>query len=201
MPMRAIFAEIPTHLLDERRRRGVDRWDEMWEGVLHMPPAPSRDHQDFEHQLHAWLRQTWARPLGNRVHHQINLAMFGGWPDNYRIPDLLLLRPDRFHIDHNVYFEGAPTVAVEIHSPGDEAREKLEFFAELRSPEVWIIDRDSRLLELFTLQDDDYHREVASSSDWLLSRATGIEFRHVPPNKIGLRLASEPATYVELPCD
>ena len=32
-------------VLDDRRRRGADRWDEMWDGVLHMVPPPGSDHQ------------------------------------------------------------------------------------------------------------------------------------------------------------
>jgi Uma2 family endonuclease len=199
--MKAVFAAVPEYVLDERRRTGADRWDEMWEGILHMPPAPNRDHQDFEFDFQSWLKQTWARPRGNRVHHQINLAMFGGWPDDYRIPDLLLLTPDRFHIDHNEYFEGPPTVAVEIHSPGDEAYEKLEFYADLRVPEVWIIHRDTRVLELFLLRGDEYERQVVPTDRWLASPSTGIEFRHVLPNKIAVRIAGDEATRADLPLD
>ncbi len=199
--MKAVFATIPEYVLEERRRTGADRWDEMWEGTLHMPPAPNRDHQDFEFELQAWLKQVWARPRGCRVHHQINLAMFGRWPDDYRIPDLLLLTPDRFQIDHNEYFEGAPTVTVEIHSPGDEAYEKLEFYAGLDVPEVWIIDRDTRVLELFMLRGDEYDRHEATAERWLLSPATGIEFRHVPPNRIALRIAGDDTTRADLPQD
>ena len=28
--------DVPQALLDERRARGADRWDEMWDGELHM---------------------------------------------------------------------------------------------------------------------------------------------------------------------
>lgn len=31
-------------LLERRRRAGVDRLDEVWEGVRHMVPAPSIEH-------------------------------------------------------------------------------------------------------------------------------------------------------------
>lgn len=61
-----------------------------------------------------------ARPHGAKVYHQINLCPPGGWPDNYRIPDLVLLTPARFSIDRNAYFEGASDAVVEICSPGGE---------------------------------------------------------------------------------
>ena len=62
------------------------------------------------------------------------------------------LLPIVSHIDHDTYFEGAPTVVVEIRSPGDETMEKLPFYAKLGVPEVWIIDRDTRQPELYLLK-------------------------------------------------
>jgi len=37
------------------------------------------------------LRTHWVRPGRAKVYHNANLAPPGGWPDDYRIPDLLLL--------------------------------------------------------------------------------------------------------------
>src|SRR5215510_3999442 len=48
--MRLDMIEDP-HLLEQRRRMGGDRWDEEWEGVLHMVPAPLTRHQYFGGQL------------------------------------------------------------------------------------------------------------------------------------------------------
>ena len=39
--MRAVMLDVPESLLDERRRLGLDVFDEVWEGVLHMVPPPS----------------------------------------------------------------------------------------------------------------------------------------------------------------
>src|SRR5262245_38291646 len=118
--MRVVMPVALPEVVAMRQRTGADRWDEMWEGVLHMPPMPNRQHQDFEFDLEAYLRRHWARALGAKVYHGINLASPGGWPDDFRVPDLVLLTPERFAIDHNEYFEGAPDAVVEIHSPGDE---------------------------------------------------------------------------------
>jgi hypothetical protein len=38
-------------LLDRRRRLGQDLFDEVWEGVLHINPAPSGRHARIEAQL------------------------------------------------------------------------------------------------------------------------------------------------------
>jgi hypothetical protein len=36
--MKAIVLDFPKHWQEERRRTGASRWDEVWEGVLHIPP-------------------------------------------------------------------------------------------------------------------------------------------------------------------
>ena len=197
--MRAVLPSVPQHVLDARRRAGADRWDEMWNGVLHMPPMPNREHQNLEAQLERWLREFWAEPQGYRVFHGINVAAPGAWPHDYRVPDLVLLMPDRFHVDRNEYFDGAPTVAVEIHSEGDEAYEKLNFYARIGTPEVWIIDRDSRTPEVYVLQGGGYEPQGPDADGWLTSRATGIELRSEPPDKLALRIAGQPRTQGAVP--
>ena len=145
--MKAVLTGIVPEFVAWRKRTGTDKFDEMWEGVWHMC-RPSLSHQDILADIHAWLRSHWARPRGNRVSCQVNLAPPGGWPKNFRIPDLVLLTPDRFDINRDAYLEGAPTVVVEIRSPGDETMEKLPFYAQLGVPEVWVVDRTAKLPEL-----------------------------------------------------
>ena len=43
--VKAVLVEVPATLVEERRRTGADRWDELWEGELHMVPPPSGPHQ------------------------------------------------------------------------------------------------------------------------------------------------------------
>ena len=199
--MRAVMYEVPPDILAWRKRTGADRRDEMWEGVLHMAPSPNREHQDLEGTMETYLRLRWARPRGARVYHQINVCPPGGWPNNYRIPDLVLLTPARFAIDHNEYFEGAPDVVVELRSPGDESYEKLGFYASLGVPEVWIIQRDSKEPEIYTLQGNDYVLQPANTAGWVLSAVTGIELRAGVPGKLAMRLAGDESTREDLPED
>jgi len=199
--MKAVVADVPEMLLEWRARSGADQWDEMWEGVLHMPPVPNREHQDFEWALETWLRFHWARPQGNRVYHEINLSGQSDWRHDYRIPDLVLLTPARFDIDRNEYFHGPPEVVVEIHSPDDEAYEKLPFYAQLGVPEVWIIDRGAKTPEVFVLQAGVYEPQPHETSGWVTSPATGIEMRVEMGGKLGIRLAGHPATLALLPED
>jgi Uma2 family endonuclease len=199
--MRAVMPTLLPEVVALRKRTGADQYDEMWEGVLHMPPVPSRFHQDLEFSMESYLRIHWARPCGAKVYHQINLASVGGWPNSYRIPDLLLLKPERFAIDRNEYFEGAPNVVVEIHSPGDESYEKFSFYAELGVPEVWVIHRDTREPEIYTLRRGKYRKERPAANGWLRSRETGLELRAGKSGKLAIRLVGDESTRQDLPED
>ncbi len=200
--MRAVMCAVVPDVLAWRKETGADRYDEMWEGVLHMPPMPNRDHQDLEGAAEAWLRRYWAPLYRARVFHQINLAAIGGWPKrDYRIPDLVLLKPDRFRIDHNEYFEGAPNVVVEIHSPDDESYEKLSFYARLGVPEVWIIDRDTRVPEVYLLRRGRYRKQKVGARGWIRSPETGVELRAGKSGKLAIRLAGDDSTLEALPPD
>ncbi len=165
-----------------------------------MPPMPNRSQQELELALGAWLKTYWARPRSSKVYPPINLALPGRWPEDYRIPDLVLLMPDRFHIDRNEYFEGGPTVVVEIRSPGDESYEKLPFYAQLRVPEVWIIDRDTRQPQVFRLLDGDYASVPPDSDGWVLSSITAVRMR-AEHGKLAVSLVDDPVSAHLLPED
>lgn len=199
--MKGVMSIMPANWLEDRKRTGADRYDERWEGVLHMPPMPNREHQSLGGELEGWLRQFWARPLKAKVYHEINVAKPGGWPNDYRIPDLVLLTPQRFAIDLNEYFEGPPDVVVELHSPGDEAYEKLPWYAELGVPEVWIIHRDTKEPEIHALRRGRYRKQKPTTDGWLKSKATGVELCVGRPGKLAVRLGKDESTREELPED
>jgi Uma2 family endonuclease len=200
--MKAVMLDVPEHILEWRKRTGADQRDEVWDGVVHMPPMQNIEHQDFEGALEVYLRLRWARPRKAKVFHEVNLAAPGGWPNkNYRIPDLLLLTPERFHINQDDRFEGAPDVVVEIHSPGDESYEKLPFYAELGVPEVWIIDRDTKEPEVYLLKRGRYRKQRPTASGWVRSPATGVEMQPGRPGKLAVRMAGDDTTWEDLPED
>jgi Uma2 family endonuclease len=191
---------ILSEVLEWRKQTGADQWDEMWEGVLHMAPVPTNPHQDLAGDLLTYLKIHWARPRKAKVFHEVNLASIGGWPRDYRIPDLLLLSRDRFDIDRGEYFEGAPDAVVEIHSPDDEAYEKLPFYADLGVPEVEIIHRDTKVPEIHVLKRGRYRKKRAAGG-WVRSPGIGIEMRAGKKGKLAIRLAGNDATREDLPED
>lgn len=197
--MKAVMSEVPETVLAWRKRTGADIWDEMWEGVLHMPPMPTRSHQDFASELEGWLREHWGRPKGNRVHREVNVASVGGWPRDHRVPDLVLLTPDRLHIDCDEYLEGPPLVIVEIHSPGDETLEKLPFYAKLGVPEVWVIDRDTKTPKIYRLAGNEYELQRAAARGWVHSAAAGVSLRATARRRLAIQLTDDASTRRTVP--
>lgn len=134
--------EVPEALLAERKRLGHDRFDEMWEGVLHMVPPPSLGHQD----LASWLVATWrslAQAVGLRVTQDTGLFD----PQvadlsSYRQPDVAVWLPSH---SSERGIEGRAELVVEIRSPVDEPYEKLPFYERVGVREVLIIELDMTL--------------------------------------------------------
>jgi Uma2 family endonuclease len=132
--MRALLSDpAPAEfevLLERRRRWGADRRDEVWQGVLHVNPAPHGRHAKLQAQL-LRLLGVYADAAGLTALGDFNL----GHRDDYRIPDAGLLRPG----PDELYY---PTVAlaIEILSPGDETWDKLPFYAAHEIDELLIVD-------------------------------------------------------------
>jgi Uma2 family endonuclease len=198
--MRAVMPSVPPEILEWRKRTGAHQWDEMWNGVLHLMPAPNNEHQDLEGSLEAYLRLHWARPNRAKVYHNANLAPVGGWPDDYRIPDLLLLTRERFHLNRREYFEGAVDGVIEIHSPDDEAYDKLPFYEDLGVPEAWIIHRDTKEPAIYLLKNGRY-RKQRTVQGWVRSPLTGVELRASGSGKVLVRRIGDDSTRAELPED
>jgi Uma2 family endonuclease len=150
--MRALVLDPPSagleQLLERRRRSGLDRLDEVWEGVLHMVPAPGHAHASVTQQL-AELLGPLARTAGlEPTMGEFNL---GESEHDFRVPDGGLHRSGAAGVWH-------PTAAlvVEIVSPGDETWEKLPFYAGHDVDEVLIVDPAEREVHWLALQEGEY---------------------------------------------
>jgi len=140
--MQALWLEVPEHFLEERRRLGHDKKDELWDGVLHMVPPPASRHQRLSSDLVVALYKV-ARRVG--LDFWVDSTGVFGPGENWRIPDLTFARPDQ---SSERGLESAELV-IEILSPNDESRKKLPFYASIGVREVWIIDPVTRVAEIF----------------------------------------------------
>jgi Uma2 family endonuclease len=98
-------------LLERRRRLGLDLFDEVWDGVLHVNPAPHSQHGRLDWQLAAILT-----PLAADAElHALGQFNLGDDEHNYRVPDGALVRPGS-----DALFPPTAALVLEVVSPGDE---------------------------------------------------------------------------------
>lgn len=197
--MEAATKLTQEEIMEARRKLGHDRWDEMWDGVLHMAPNPTGEHQELTAELWEYLKNHWAKPTGNKAYIGRNIASPGGWPRNYRIPDVVLMRAERMPADKNKFIEGAPTVAIEITSPDDDSYLKLDFYLKLGVPETWIIDRDRMVIDIFRCVDGEDVVQTPSGDGWFASVEAGVEMRFDANGKLAIRVVDKPDTQASIP--
>jgi len=140
--MQALWLEVPEHFLEERRRLGHDKKDELWDGVLHMVPSPGLHHQRLSTDLLIALHPI-ARRFG--LESWCDSTSVLGPTDNWRIPDLVFARSDQ----RSKRGLASAELVIEVLSPHDESRKKLPFYASVGVREVWIIDPMTRVAEIF----------------------------------------------------
>jgi Uma2 family endonuclease len=174
--MRAVMLEAPEAYLDERRRLGHDKRDEMWEGVLHMVPPASSEHQRLEGRLYKAL-STIAEARGLEAFAEA--GVYAAAPRSYRVPDVVVSSPR--HISERG-IEGRAELVVEILSPDDESRDKLPFYAAQGIPEALVVDPGTRSVEVYVLRGDTY----------VLAAANAAGVTHAPILDIGLSIVDGP---------
>jgi hypothetical protein len=76
-------------------------------------------------------------------------------------------------------------------SPDDESEDKLPFYVLLGILEVWIIDRDTKSMDLYVLAGDSYVQHPARDGGWYISPFTGIEMRVGRPGKLAIRMGAD----------
>ena len=140
-------------LLAQRRARGQDLFDELWQGVLHVAPAPGAAHGIVAEELAGALRDA-ARRAGLRGSGPFNL----GSADDYRVPD-------------GGYHAGTPSdvwvptacIVVEVLSPDDETFQKFDFYFAQGVQELVVADPASRSLRWWARGEAGFEPVAASA--------------------------------------
>jgi hypothetical protein len=124
-PVRAVIPDMPEGWLEGRSRLGLDRYDEVWEGVLHIPPAPGLEHQSLGSEL---LMVPGPRLKAHHVValYQTEVHRPGSAGSDYRIPDLVFFGDDQPELLFTSRgLEGGPLAVLEILSPDGGSRESV----------------------------------------------------------------------------
>jgi Uma2 family endonuclease len=182
---RAVILCPPEELLEERRRSGADRWDEVWQGVLHMVPPPSSWHQRFGSRLFRILAPI-AEVAGLEATYETGLFRPGAVHD-YRVPDLVFARSEVISARG---IEGTAELVVELLSEADESREKLEFYATVGVREALLVDPESRECELYVLRGGRLHVVLPDERGAVRSQVLGAAFGRAPGPKLVITWAT-----------
>jgi Uma2 family endonuclease len=165
---------MPEVLIAERRRLGLDKQDEMWDGVLHMNLPGNTNHQRIEIRLAVCL-EPLARQLG------LELLLEAGLFDpavqenkSFWVPDVVVF-PTAVASERGV--EGRATLAIEIRSPGDESFEKIPYYSRIGVEELLIIDRDRRTVRRWVRTGDALAEMPAGEDGWHQLAGLPVEMR------------------------
>lgn len=187
IPMRAVMLEVPPSLLDERRRLGQDRFDESWNGVLHMVPPPSFLHQTIGTELASFLRPRLAA-YGIQVLIGTGVFRPGSSGRDYRVPDLIFFPADRPELITKRGVEGPALCAIEIRSPDDETYEKMPFYADLGIRELVVIEQETRAVEVYRLAGTTYLATSPNEAGRLHATTIDVRWTTLPRPSPRLRV-------------
>lgn len=175
---------ISARLIEERRARGANHFDEVWQGVYVMAPAPNDEHQDLTGGFTEVLRIAVDRRGLGKTRPGINLTSFPDeWEIDYRVPDVAVFLKDAPAVCHGTFWSGPPDFLVEIVSPWDKTSEKLAFYSKVGTRELLVVNRDPWQLNLYRRQGDVLSLVVAitpGEAAAICSEVLPLEFRLLP---------------------
>lgn len=176
-------ADLERRLIADRQRIGADKYDEVWEDVYMMAPAPNNEHQQIVMRLTIIFDEVINANQMGEVFPGVNVTdREDDWKTNYRVPDVAVFLNGGQAINRETHWYGGPDLAIEVISPDDQAREKISFYAKIGVRELLLIDRDPWQLELLR-NIDGVLLNVATSnlenSDPISSEIVPLSFRLV----------------------
>lgn len=198
--MKAVLLQVSDADLDRRRKLGLHRWDEMWEGVLHMPPAPFFRHQRLNYKIGTFLEKVIEGNGRGTLAPDVNVFNDASGVEDYRIPDFSFVARGREAIIGEDGIHGGPDAVIEIRSPGDETYEKLPFFARLGVSEMVVVDRDTSRPDVFRLAGSQYLAVAADAEGWVVAEVLGVRLRAVAcdPPRLAVQSLADREARVEI---
>jgi Uma2 family endonuclease len=137
---------------------GSNRRIEFTDGRVEFLPMPTEVHEAIvQYLLLSLLQFAEHKTLGKVYSNGIRLRIR---PRKVRLPDIIFLHKDHFHVRHNRVWDGADLVMeVVSDDPKDHARDyetKVADYAEAKIAEYWIIDPERQLVIVHRLDGDSY---------------------------------------------
>jgi Uma2 family endonuclease len=153
VPVLVLDPDVAAKLLKEREAADCTR-DEVWDGVTVIMPEADIEHDDIAGLFYRVFWAVFGADPANRVHFRVNVSdRVVDWKKNYRIPDTAIFLAGNRSQRCAAHYVGGPDMALEVVSPDDRSRDKLDFYASIGTREVLIVDRDPWQMELYQLAD------------------------------------------------
>jgi Uma2 family endonuclease len=155
IPMAMLVCDpfVEERLRAEREAKGLDLWDEVWEGMYVMAPLANDEHQFLQTRLATILDFVVGLAGKGEVRAGVNVSdRIEQWEHNYRCPDVAVFLNGGAARNCGTHWVGGPDFAIEVTSPKDKSRDKLDFYAAVGVHELLLIDRDPWSLVHYALQ-------------------------------------------------
>lgn len=154
-------------------------WEGRWEWIngipYNMTPAPSTEHQrilgNLYFELRSFLQDSTCEPFIAPFDVRLSETDDYENPDHVVQPDVsVICKTERLDTRGS---KGAPSLIIEILSPGTaikDRNEKFKLYEKYGVTEYWIVDPAHQTLEVYGLEERAYrHREVFGRDDKLCS--------------------------------
>ena len=155
-----LFADVPARMTTTAffaRTRQSDRQYQLLNGRPKVNPAPTTEHQRISLKLtlalEAFIRD---RGLGELFYAPCDVIL---GPYDVVQPDLLYVSADRSQIVGETNIQGAPDLVIEILSPSTaevDQSYKRHLYAQHGVLEYWLVDPDSKQIEVLSWAQEDY---------------------------------------------
>jgi Uma2 family endonuclease len=120
-----------------------------------MSPAPNRYHQVISRNIeYLLLKYLEKNPVGELYHAPFDVYLSDN--DVFQ-PDIVFVRRKNFDVLTDAGIEGTPDFVVEILSPSNaylDRQAKLRVYARTGVTELWLVDPETRSVQVFLLQKD-----------------------------------------------
>ena len=119
-------------------------YDEVWDGVyVHVATGGQRASRSLGARwLRRFIQASRRRSELPGLRRDATSAIARtSWKKNYRCPDVAVFLPGNPAEDRGTHWLGGPDFAVEVLSPDDRSRKKLDFYAKVGVRELLLVDR------------------------------------------------------------
>lgn len=135
-----------------------NRYEIIWGELYMMTPAPSTRHQRISRNLeYAFWNYVQEHNLGEVLYAPCDLVIEPGATPVQ--PDILFISRERLEIITEKNVSGVPDLLVEILSAGSSRHDrvtKFKLYEQAGVPEYWLLDPDTRTIEVFALRETKY---------------------------------------------